>query len=144
MCCKNGSSFLQYSSYFAETINNDQTQRLVSIFLSNNIPCLSNMCITKTIFSLYVVKQQWVNEFLFFILAKTFITYNPLIRYLHKQKMKVFLHITSNHLWYLSWIMFFFFFWQKKTLWILLNVYKLEYPASILYLTEIRFNFIYF
>ena len=97
MCCKNGISFLQYLSYFAETINHDQTQRLVSIFLSNTIPCPSNMCVTKTIFSLHVVKQQWVNEFLFFILAKTFITYNPLIRYLHKQKMNVFLHITRNH-----------------------------------------------
>ena len=72
------------------------------------------VCITKTIFSLYVVKQQRVNEFLFFIPAKTFITYNPLIRYLHKQKMKVFLHITSNHLRYLSWRMFFFFVGRKK------------------------------
>lgn len=135
MCCKNGLSFFQYFSYFAETINNDQTQRLVSIFLSNNIPCSSNMSITKTTFSLYVVKQQWVNEFLFFILAKTFITYNPLIRYLHKQKMKVFLHITSNHLWNLSWGSFFSFLKEKQVLGIVLIRYQLEYLASIVYLT---------
>ena len=87
------------------------------------------VCITKTIFSLYVVKQQRVNEFLFFIPAKTFITYNPLIRYLHKQKMKVFLHITSNHLWNLSWGSFFSFLKEKKVLGIVLIRYQLEYLA---------------
>ena len=93
-------------------------------------------CVTKTVFSLYVGKQQSVNEFLFFILAKTFITYNPLIRYLHKQKMKVFLHITSNHLWYLFWKILSSFF-SKKALGIILTIYELEYLASIVYLREI-------
>ena len=82
------------------------TKTRVHFSLEQYTSFVKYMCITKTVFSLYVVKRQWMNKFLFFILAKTFITYNPLIRYLHKQKMKVFLHITSNHIWYLSWRMF--------------------------------------